>query len=101
MVFVDAAARGEAPFELRPLAPAADDRHTSHSLSPSAVLAAYRRLTGEEPPPSRLLAIRGHDFELGAPPSRAASANLRAALAALTLHLNQSVARVREQPLPA
>jgi len=82
-VFIDAAATGEAPFELRPLAPAADARHTSHSLSPSAVLEAYRRLTGEEPPPSRLLAIRGHDFELGAPLSVAAAANLEAALAAL------------------
>jgi hydrogenase maturation protease len=82
-VFIDAAATGEAPFELRPLAPAADARHTSHSLSPSAVLEAYRRLTGEEPPPSRLLALRGHDFDLGAPLSVAAAANLEAALAAL------------------
>ena len=97
VVFVDAAAGGEAPFELRPLAAAADDRHTSHSLSPSAVLEAYRRLTGGPPPPSRLLAIRGHEFGLGAPLSGAASANLRAALTSLTPHLRQAVAQARGQ----
>lgn len=100
VVFIDAAASGE-PFELRPLLPAADARHTSHSLSPAAVLDAYRRLTGAEPPPARLLAIRGHRFELGAPVSRAAAANLSAALAALTPALRDAVASGREQPLPA
>ena len=95
------AARGEAPYELRLLAPCADLPHTSHSLSPSAVLDAYRRLTGTEPPPARLLAIRGHDFELGAPLSGAGSANLQAALAALTAGLQESLAQVGGQPLPA
>jgi hydrogenase maturation protease len=101
VVFIDAEASGAAPFELRPLAPAADVRHSSHSLSPPAVLDAYRRLTGAEPPPARLLAIRGHDFELGAPLSRAASANLEAALTALTSSLREALTRVGEQPLPA
>jgi len=101
VVFIDAAASGSAPFELRPLAPAADARHSSHSLSPAAVLEAYRRLTGSEPPPSRLLAIRGHDFELGAPLSSAAAAYLQAALAALTPSLRDAVAPGHGQPLPA
>ena len=101
VVFVDAAAAGDSPFELRPLLPSADASHSSHSLSPAAVLDAYRRLTGTEPPPSRLLAIRGHDFELGAPPSGAASANLQAALAALTPLLQGSVAQVDGRPLSA
>jgi hydrogenase maturation protease len=101
VVFIDAAASGEAPFELRPLAPAADASHSSHSLSPAAVLDAYRRLTGGEPPPSRLLAIRGHEFELGAPLSRAASANLRAALSSLTTYLREAHTQIGQQPLPA
>ncbi len=101
VVFVDAAAGGDAPFELRPLAPAADASHTSHSLSPAAVLDAYRRLTAEEPPPSRLLAIRGLDFELGAPLSGAAAANLQAALAALASCLRDALVPVREQRQPA
>jgi hydrogenase maturation protease len=100
VVFVDAAASG-APFELQPLAPAADLRHSSHSLSPAAVLDAYRRLTGEEPPPARLLAIRGHEFELGAPLGDAAAANLDAALGALASVLRQSLAPAPEQALPA
>ena len=99
VVFIDAAASGVAPFELRPLLPAADASHTSHSLSPAAVLDAYRRLTGAEPPPARLLAIRGHDFELGAPLSRAAAANLQAALSALMLGLGDALpARPRATP---
>jgi len=101
VIFIDAAASGEAPFALRPLLAAAEARHTSHSLSPAAVLDAYRRLTGEEPPPARLLAIRGHDFELGAPLSGEAAANLRAALAALTAGLHEARTQVGEQPLPA
>jgi hydrogenase maturation protease len=101
VIFIDAAASGEARFELRPLAPAADLRHTTHSLSPSAVLDAYRRLTGEAPPSSRLLAIRGHAFELGAPPSAAAAANLEAALAALTQFLREALTPGRRQLAPA
>ena len=100
VVFIDAAASGEAPFELRPLEPAADARHTSHSLSPAAVLDAYRRLTGGDPPPSRLLAIRGHGFELGAPLSAAAAANLQAALAALVPSLHEAIPQAGRQPLP-
>jgi hydrogenase maturation protease len=101
VVFVDAAASGDSPYELRPLAPAADASHTSHSLSPAAVLDAYRRLTGAEPPPSRLLAIRGHDFDLGLPPGRAASANLRAAVAALTSYLHDALPQVGARKVPA
>ncbi len=100
VVFIDAAASGAAPFELRPLQPAADASHTSHSLSPAAVLDAYRRLAAAEPPAAQLLAIRGHDFELGAPLTDAASANLQAALAALTPRLREALAQVREQALP-
>lgn len=101
VVFVDAAAGGSAPYELRPLLPSADVRHTSHSLSPPAVLDAYRRLTGEPPPPARLLAIRGHEFELGAPLGEAARANLRAALAALVPALREALTPGRGLQLPA
>jgi len=100
VIFVDAdAAGGSGPFEFRTVAPAADARHSSHSLSPSAVLDAYRRLTGGEPPPSRLMAIRGHEFSLGTPLSPAAQANLRAAVAALARHLRERSAEVQAQAL--
>ena len=94
VVFIDAAVTGVAPFEFRPLAPAADVRHSTHSLSPAAVLDAYRRLTGEEPPSALLLAIRGYGFELGAPVSGQAAANLQAALLALTPAIDRALAGI-------
>jgi hydrogenase maturation protease len=88
VVFVDAAASGTESFALTPLAPAADASCGSHRLSPAAVLDTYQRLTGAPPPPAHLLAIRGHDFALGAPLSAAAAANLDVAVAALASHLH-------------
>jgi hydrogenase maturation protease len=101
IVFVDATASGEAPFALAALTAAGDTSHTTHSLSPAAVLFAYRRLTGKEPPPARLLAIRGHAFELGAPLTADAAANLDAALAALVAELHAGAEQGDVQPLPA
>ena len=94
VVFIDAAVTGVAPFEFRPLAPAADVRHSTHSLSPAAVLDAYRRLTGEEPPSALLLAIRGYGFELGAPLSEKAAVNLQAALLAFTPAMDRALAGI-------
>jgi len=101
VVFIDAAASGDAPFELRAIQPAPDMCHCTHSRSPAAVLDAYRRLIREEPPPARLLAIRGHAFELGATLSEAAAANMDAALAALTASLRQACSQAHAQALPA
>jgi hydrogenase maturation protease len=83
VIFVDAGARTPAPYELR--APRATDRlaHTSHALEPEAVLAAYRRVHGSEPPPALVLCVRGESFELGAPLSVAAATHLDAAWQAL------------------
>jgi len=101
VVFIDAAASGAVPFELRMLIAQADVRHTSHSLSPAAVLDAYVRLTGDEPPSARLLAIRGYGFDLGAPLSEAAAANLEVALAAVLADLGRIDMPVGAVPLPA
>jgi hypothetical protein len=49
-------------------------------MSPAAVLATYVAVHGSDPPPAQVLAIRGEAFELGAPLSAAASANLDAAV---------------------
>jgi hydrogenase maturation protease len=83
VVFIDAAAGGEAPFALTTVHAAADASHSTHSLSPAAVLEAYRKLVAGQPPPATLLAIRGYGFELGKPLSGAAAGNLRAAMQAL------------------
>jgi hydrogenase maturation protease len=83
VVFVDAGTGTPAPFELRRVEAAAEFLHTSHALSPAAVLATYRRVTGTEPPEAWLLCVRGESFELGEPLSPAATSNLESAWAAL------------------
>ena len=79
MIFIDAGTGTPAPFELRRAAPAEDFLHTSHALSPEAVLATYKRVTGEPPPESWVLCVRGEAFELGEGLSEAASRHLEAA----------------------
>ena len=79
VIFVDAGTGTPAPFELRRLAPAADFLHTSPAISPEAVLATYRRVTGEAPPEAWVLCVRGESFELGERLSAAAAAHLEAA----------------------
>jgi hydrogenase maturation protease len=85
VVFIDAAASGPAPFSFESAGPAADASATTHALSPAAVLEAFRRVTGEPPPAAFVLAVRGYEFELGAPLSAAAARNLDAALQMLVL----------------
>ena len=80
VVFIDAAASGTAPFSFDAAVPEADASATSHALSPAAVLAAFLRVTDEPLPPAFVLAVRGYEFELGAPMSAAAARNLDAAL---------------------
>ena len=83
VIFVDAGTGTPAPFELRHVHAAAEFLHTSHALSPEAVLATYRRVTGNEPPEAWLLCVRGESFELGEALSPAAAANLESAWLAL------------------
>ena len=83
VIFVDAGVDTESPFEFRWVVPAADYLHTSHALSPEAVLATYVRLQGKPPPESWLLCIRGERFELGEELSDEACERLEAATQAL------------------
>jgi Ni,Fe-hydrogenase maturation factor len=83
VIFVDAGTGTPAPYELRRVQPAAEFLHTSHALAPEAVLATYRRVTGQEPPEAWLLCVRGESFRLGEPLSDAASDHLAAAWEAL------------------
>jgi hydrogenase maturation protein HypF len=80
VVFVDASVRAAPPFEVSRVHPRRDMSHTSHALSPAAVLEAHRDVAGE-PPEAWALAIRGECFELGEPLSATAAAHLDAALA--------------------
>ena len=82
MLFVDASRNTVAPYTVTEVVASRDASFTSHAMSPQAVLQVWHQIDGEgtEPPPCRLLAIRGEQFELGAAMSAAADANLAAAL---------------------
>lgn len=84
IIFVDAAVSGPEPFAFTRLHPGPDASLGTHALAPGALLALYRQVTADDPPPARLLAIRGYGFELGAPLSERASANLERARRLLT-----------------
>jgi len=76
VIFVDAGISFEGPFRLTPAHPAEDSSYTTHAMSPSAVLRVLELMTGAQPPPCELLAIRGYGFALGAPLSDRAAKNL-------------------------
>jgi len=65
VLVVDAAASGDTPFSLSPVAPRHDSSYSTHSVSPQAILQVYHDLGLREPPPTELLAVRGASFELG------------------------------------
>ncbi len=82
VIFADAARRLRAPFRFSKLGPAAASPATSHALGPGAVLALCEKLYGRRPD-ARLLALRGHHWEVKEGLSPAAERDLRAALAFL------------------
>ena len=92
VLFVDAATGTLAPYELRRVEAAAEFLHTSHALSPEAVLATYRRVTGSEPPEAWLLCVRGESFELGEGLSSMAEVHAEAAWLELRRWLARSAA---------
>jgi hydrogenase maturation protease len=75
-LFLDADARCRKPYALRRVRPARDASYSSHELSPAALLEVCREVSGREPPPAYILAIRGERFGLGEPLSPAAARNL-------------------------
>ena len=79
VVFVDAGTGTPAPFDLHRAGPAAEFLHTSHAISPEAVLATYERIIGGAAPESWILCVRGESFELGEALTPAAAGHLEAA----------------------
>lgn len=81
VVFVDAidANAGAAPYTLLAVAPESEVSFTSHALSPGALLTLCRRLYGVTPT-AYALAIPAYAFDVNAPLSDAARANLECAL---------------------
>lgn len=89
VIFIDATVDGTVDsFAFQAILPARDASYSTHELSPQAVLAAYGRHYRRPAPPSFVLAIRGHGFELGEGLSVATAANLGAALTFLVARLS-------------
>ena len=65
VIFVDASVKSEIAFEFTRLQPVRDLSHTTHAMSPAAVLDTYQTIKNESPPPCFLLAIGADSFELG------------------------------------
>jgi hydrogenase maturation protease len=83
VIFVDAGTGTPAPFEWRSVSADATLLHTSHALSPEAVLETYARVESAPAPDAWVLCVRGESFELGAGLSAAGAVHLEAAWAAL------------------
>ncbi|MDR2187216.1 MAG: hydrogenase maturation protease [Azonexus sp.] len=83
-LFIDAGNGTPAPYVFYPVAPAADFAHSTHALTPPAVLQVYRQTEGCDPPPAFVLCVRGESFELGAGLSAAAENHVAAAFALVT-----------------
>jgi hydrogenase maturation protease len=79
VLFIDADMSCAELFDFSEISAVKDDSYTSHAMSPTALLHAYRQVYGKDAPPAFLLRIRGYDFELGDPLSDKAAANLEAA----------------------
>lgn len=80
ILFIDASASCPAPCFLSHIQPSQDVSHTTHAMSPAAVLQVFERVYRRPAPPTFLLAVRGERFELGAPLGRQAEQNRDAAL---------------------
>ncbi len=79
VLFIDADMSCAEPFEFSDISADKDDSYTSHAMSPSALLHAFRQVYHKDAPQASLLRIRGYDFELGDPLSDKAADNLEAA----------------------
>ena len=94
VLFVDASVSCAAPFAFERLQPVRDFGYTTHAMKPAALLAVFRQVTGQEPPPAWLLTVRGLSFELGEPLSSQVRAHLDAAFG----HIVELLAGARPFP---
>ncbi len=79
--FVDATSEWlDAGYDVRRVAAGRIRGHTSHALSPEALLGTYAAVVGKPAPETFVIAIQGNVFGLGAPMSGASDNGLEAAL---------------------
>jgi hydrogenase maturation protease len=83
VLFVDASQAAQPPYAFYRLHPARETGYTTHAMSPAGVLAVYRQVYAEPPPPAFMLSIRGYHFGLGQALSPLAQRHLEEAFAFL------------------
>ena len=83
VLFIDAGVGLRQSCTLAAVLPDDTPGHSTHAISPAAVLAVYRRVVGCEPPPASVLCVQGEAFGLGEGLSRRAAENLEQAWIAL------------------
>jgi hydrogenase maturation protease len=88
VVFVDASVKSEIAFEFTRLKPVRDLSHTTHAMSPAAILDTYQTIKKQMPPPCFLLAIGADSFELGEDLGNTARQNLAEACEFMNTILN-------------
>ena len=74
-LFIDAGSATPAPFRFYQTFAGDNTSHTTHAISPEAVLAVLPRVSSEVPPSAFVLCVRGEHFELGEELSQSAQAN--------------------------
>lgn len=84
IVFIDASYQGDSAFRVSQVNAAENIGYTSHALSPEALLTIYEKIQNKQAPPAFMLSVRGYSFALGAPLSKQAEENSKAASRFLT-----------------
>lgn len=84
-LFIDAGSGTRVPFTFSRTAAGGNTSHTTHAISPEAVLAVLPRVRNEAPPPAFVLCVRGERFELGEGLCASAQTNADAAFRLLQL----------------
>ncbi|HPT50780.1 MAG TPA: hydrogenase maturation protease [Accumulibacter sp.] len=82
-LFIDAGQQTPAPFVFRCARATAVATHSTHALSPEAVLAVLPQIGERRTPPAFMLCVRGESFVLGEAMSAAATRNADVAFALL------------------
>jgi len=92
--FIDAACKGDAPCEVRPLSPALEIEFSTHLLKPEALLAIAQQHFSKAPE-AHLVSIRGYEFDFQEGLSDRARDNLTLAMALLRRRIGTAL-RVRD-----
>ena len=87
VLFIDADVSCDEPFHFSKIEAAHDNSYSSHAMSPTALLHAFRQFHGIDAPPTFLLRIRGYGFELGEDLSMEAVSNLEQAARMISVWL--------------